>query len=177
MLKKIGQIVFFILFISIIALVQFSGIYALPSFFRDFNLILIALLFVLFFYDFNSALGVVIIGGFWFDILSFNFFGFYLISLFLTLIFTEWVLKTWLTNRSLYSFLLLILLATLVNNIFVGVFTYFSINSHGLFFVNYTKFGSILINQIILGELWALLLFSIASKATRQFQPFFLDKK
>ncbi len=176
MFKKIGQIVFFILFISLVAIVQFSGIYALAPFFRDLNLLLIILIFTLFFYDFRSAIQVVIIGGFWLDILSFNFFGFNLISLFLTVVFTKWILDTWLTNRSLYSFALLILLATVFDNIVVGVFSYFSSSLTSPFFLT-GHFWLTLIHQIIWSEIFALLLFSGANAFTRRWRPFFLEKK
>lgn len=177
MFKKLGQIIFFTFLLSLAAVIQFSAIYALPSFFRDLNLLLIILVFTLFFYDFRSAVGVAIITGFWLDVLSFNFFGFYLISFFLTLIFTEWILKSWLTNRSLYSFWLLILLATLANNIIVGFFSYFLIDSQTVFFMFRRSFWLLLAGQIVWSEIFALLMFSAASAVTRRFQPFFLEKK
>jgi len=101
----------------------------------------------------------------------------YLISLFLTLIFAEWILKSWLTNRSLYSFWLLILLATIVNNIIFGVFTYFSADSQGSFFLFHSHFWLVLLGSIAWSCGFALLLFSAVGAATRRFQPFFLEKK
>jgi len=175
MVKKIGQLIFLIFLISAAAVIQSSLIFSLPPGFSAFNLMLIVLVFTLFFYDFRSALGAALVGGFWLDILAFNFFGFYLIALFLTVWLSDWILRSWLTNRSLYSFGLLIFLATIAYNFLVGILAYFGSNSP--FFLGRSGFWSTLFYQSIWSELAALLMFSLAGALTRRLKPFFLEKK
>lgn len=176
MLQKIFQTIFFILIISLAALGQFSFILALPSFFASFNLLLIILVFTLFFYDFRSALFFALVGGLALDCLSFHFFGFYILILFSTAWLSEIVLRGWLTNRSLYSFGLLILLATLIYNIIASCLLYFFSETATSFFLWNSSFWHSLAYQSIWSLLAALLLFSLASAATRRFKPFFLEK-
>lgn len=178
MLKKIIQIIFLICLIFAAAIVQYSFIFALPTFFSSFNLILIILVFSLFFYDFRSALGVALVGGFWLDLFSFHFFGFYILGLFLTAWLADRILRGWLTNRSLYSFGLLMLLATLAYNFLAGFFVYFfATGITSQFFLGRRGFWLDLAYQIAWGELAALLMFSLAGAATRRLKPFFLEKK
>jgi len=89
----------------------------------------------------------------------------------------EWILKSWLTNRSLYSLGLLILLATIVNEFMVEIFSYFSLNNSGLLFLESGHFWLILVYQIVWSEIFALVMFSAANAVTRRWQPFFLEKK
>jgi len=177
MLKKIAQIIFLIVLIFGAAIVQYSFIFALPTFFASFNLMLIMLVFSLFFYDFRSALGVALIGGFWLDLFSFHFFGFYLLSLFLTAWLADRILRGWLTNRSLYSFGLLMFVATLAYNFVAGFLVYFFATGASQFFLGRRGFWLTLAYQIAWGELAALFMFSLAGAATRRLKPFFLEKK
>lgn len=177
MIKKIGQIFFLVFLIFGAAIVQYSFIFALPTFFASFNLMLIILVFTLFFYDFRSALGVALIGGFWLDLFSFNFFGFYLLTLFLSALLADVILRSWLTNRSLYSFGFLILLTTLTYNFLAGFLAYFFTAGVSPFFLGRQSFWQSLAYQIAWSELAALLMFSLAGAATRRLKPFFLEKK
>lgn len=176
MLKKIFQIIIFSLIISAAAVVQFSFIFALPPFFASFNLMLVMLIFTLFFYDFRSALFVALLGGFWLDIFSFHFFGFYILTLFLTAWLAEIVLRGWLTNRSLYSFGLLILCATLIYNLLAGCLAYIFSSGRLVFFLLAGSFWQSLAYQILWSGAAALLLFNLAGAATRRLKPFFLEK-
>ncbi len=174
--KKIAQLIFFILLIAAASIVQFSWLNVLPSFFGAINLVLIILILTLFFYDFRSALGAALIGGFWLDLFSFNFFGYYLITLFITAILAAWILNSWLTNRSVYSFGLLLLLATIIYNIISGLLSYFSIYEFSEVFWLSGHFWLYLLYQCAWSELAALLTFNLAAAATKRFQPFFLEK-
>ena len=177
MLKKIGQIFFLILLFSAIAIVQFSFILALPSVFNQINLAVIALVFTLFFFSFQTALYAATILGFWLDLYSFNFFGLYLLLFWLTVILVNWILKVWLTNRSLYSFLLLMLIATLASGLASGFLFYFSDTSSGGGFLGSGAFWSKLLYQVVWSEAAGLLMFSLIGATARRFQPFFLEKK
>jgi cell shape-determining protein MreD len=174
--KKIGQLILLIFLISAAALIQSSFLNVLPSFLGAINLMLIILVFTLFFYDFRSALGVALFGGFWLDLFSFHFFGFYLFSLFFTLAVVAWILRSWLTNRSLYSFGLLIFLATIIYNLIAGLLTYFFAYGSTGFFAWTRHFWLYLFYQSAWCELAALLLFNFAGAATRRLKPFFLEK-
>lgn len=175
-LKKTWQVVFYSLLISIVALIQASFINNLPGWLQDINLLLITLVFALFFYDFRTAIAVALIGGFWSEIFSFNFFGFYLVVLFFTLVFTHWILRTWLTNRSLYSFLVLIFLATLFYNLVAALMLYWFSDASASFFIWRWPFWSVLAGQVFWSELAGLFLFGLAASLTRRFKPFFLEK-
>ncbi|MCX6794383.1 MAG: hypothetical protein NTY31_00055 [Candidatus Falkowbacteria bacterium] len=177
MLKKIGQIFFLVLLFSGVAIVQFSFVLALPSVFNQINLTVIVLVFTLFFFGLRPALYAAIILGGWLDLYSFNFFGLYLLLFCLTVILVNWILKAWLTNRSLYSFLLLMLIATLTFGLASGFLFYFSGASSGGFFLWSGAFWSKLFYQAVWSELAGLLLFSLTGATARRFQPFFLEKR
>jgi hypothetical protein len=177
MLKPIGQFIFSFLLFAAVALVQLSFVFALPPFFNQINLILIVVIFTLFFFDFRTAVLAALIAGFWLDIFSFSFFGLYLIALFFAAGMAYWILTGWLTNRSLYSFLLLMLITTIGYNLAVGFLLYFSVYDQGGFFLNSSRFWLELAYQIFWSVLTALLIFSLAGLATRRLKPFFLEKK
>lgn len=135
------------------------------------------LVFTLFFFGLRPALYAAIILGGCLDLYSFNFFGLYLFIFCLTVILVNWILKAWLTNRSLYSFLLLMLIATLAFGLASGLLSYFSALSSGGFFLWSGAFWSKLFYQMIWSELAGLLLFSLTGATARRFQPFFLEKR
>jgi rod shape-determining protein MreD len=176
MFKKITQVIFFIIIVSLAALAQFSFISALPSFWRHFNLPLILLVFFLFFSGGRAAFGAALIAGFWLDILFFNFFGLQIISLFMTAWLAQRLASTWLTNRSLYSFLLLILAATLVYNFLTAFGLFLTAPDGARFFLVKESFWRGLAYQSAWSILVALLAFNLISALTRRFRPVFLEK-
>lgn len=177
MFKKIWRVTLLVLFLSLIAIVQFSFIAVLPSFWRQLNLVLIVMIFILFFFDSPTALAAALISGFWLDIFAFDFFGFYLLALSLTLILAHWLATTWLTNRSFYSFLLLMLASAVAYNLITGFLRYFFTVETGTFFLASGAFWLALLYQAGGNFLSALLLFNIVGMATQRLQPFFLEKK
>ena len=177
MFKKIGQFIFSFLLFTMVALVQNSFIFALPPFFNQVNLVLIVAVFTLFFFDFRAAVFASVFLGFWLDIFSFNFFGLQMIVLFLAVLLAHWILTGWLTNRSLYSFLLLMLITTIGYNLANGFLQYLSVYNQSNFFFNSSHFWLELAYQSFWSMLAALLMFSLAGLATRRLKPFFLEKK
>lgn len=175
--QKAGQIIFFIFLTSLAAIIQIALIYAWPDFFNQLNLVLITLVFALFFYGLRSSLLVAVVAGFWLDLLSFDFFGFNLIVLGLTAFLVHLILNSWLTNRSLYSFGLLILTATVIYNLTVGSLAYFFAADQVSFFLWRSLFWRQLLYQSIWSSLAAILMFSLVAAATRRLKPFFLEKK
>ncbi len=177
MLKRIGQPTFFILLASAAAIWQWSFIYALPPFASQFSLVLIVLVFTLFFFDFRWAVVVALTSGLWLDLVGFDFFGLYIISLFLTAVLTDRLLKGWLTNRSLYSFVLLILIASLAYDVLAAGLFYFSSADPGSFFLWRGAFWAGLAYRAAWSVTAALVMFSLAGAATRRLKPFFLANK
>jgi rod shape-determining protein MreD len=161
-------------------LLQFSFIGALPFAWRQFNLVLVFLLLILFFFGFEPAVWLAVILGFFSDLLSFDYFGLQLLVLPLVLIFAHLWLVNWFTNRSVYSFLALTLAATVLYNL---VF-YASIYIIGRFFSDSNdfflwqgNFWSGLGLQIISNSVSLFLFFIIANFFSTRFKPVFLDKK
>jgi len=177
MFKKIWQIIIFFIFFSLAAVAQLSLINAWPGFFNQINLVLIVVVFTLFFFGLPAAFAASLISGFWLGLFSFNFFGLYLIALFLTAVLAQRILSGWLTNRSLYSFLFLILLATIGYNFITGVLLYFSAYESETFFLIRGNFWLSVAYQSIWSLIAALLAFSLTNAATRHLKPFFLEKK
>jgi len=103
------------LFSTILVFVfHLSFLRELPFFLDQFNLILVFLLLVLFFGSFGLAVNFAFSFGFLFDIYSFHFFGFYLFSYVLLVIFANYLLKNFFTNQSFYSLLGLTVFASVI---------------------------------------------------------------
>lgn len=115
--------------------------------------------------------------GFWFDILSFNFFGFYLIIFFCTICLAQWILKNWLTNRSLYALLALMVSMTLFYNFLAAIILYlFGADYNNIFLVQ-ASFWKTLAYQSAWSILSGLILFNLAALVSKRIKPFFLQKK
>lgn len=177
MVKRWGQILILIVVILAIVLIQYSFISALPSPWRQFNLILVHLIFILFFLDFRISLLAAFIAGLFLDFLSFNFFSFYLILFLATLLLVQWILKNWLTNRSLYTLLVLMLSATIFYNIVAATLTYFLSANSTIFFLSQASFWLTLIYQTMWSFLFSLILFNLAAVVSKRIKPFFLERK
>ncbi|MEI6528835.1 MAG: hypothetical protein WCN88_00320 [Candidatus Falkowbacteria bacterium] len=177
MLERIWKIIILILIISALALLQFSLISALPEPYRQFNLVLTVLTFTLFFIDFRVSLIAALIAGFWLDVLSFHFFGFYFIIFFFSLLVSQWILKNWLTNRSLYSLLALMVSSTFFYNFLAAIILYTFSADYKTFFLFQSNFWLTLFYQSIWSVLSALILFNLAALVSKRIKPFFLEKK
>lgn len=177
MLRRTGQIFILFFLLSFLAIIQFSLISALPEFFSQFNLILIFLMLVLFFLDFRVAIISTLIAGFWLGVLSFNFFGFYFITFFCTIGLAQWVLKNWLTNRSLYALFALMVGATIFYNFLAAFILYLFGADYNNFFLVQSSFWKVLAYQSIWSFLSALVLFNVAALVSKRIKPFFLQKK
>jgi len=177
MLKRVWQILSLVLVVSFLALIQFSLISALPNPFRQFNLILVVLMFTLFFLDFRVATISALIAGFWLDIMSFHFFGFYLFVFFVSLLFAQWILKNWLTNRSFYTLLVMMVGLTIFYNILTAVTLYFVSADYSTFSLIRSSFWLTLAYQSLWSFISALVLFNLATLLSKRVKPFFLEKK
>jgi rod shape-determining protein MreD len=177
MLKNIWQIIILVFILSFLVLLQFSFISALPNPYRQFNLILIVLLFILFFLDFRVAVISALIVGFWMDIISFNFFGFFLLIFFSVLWLAQWILKNWLTNRSFYSLVVLMVSMTVFYNLLAAIILYLVGSDYNNFFLLQSHFWLTLVYQSFWSFIAALILFNLAALLLKRIKPFFLEKK
>jgi hypothetical protein len=177
MVKTIIRLSAFIFFASLVAIFQASLISAWPSFFGQINLVLIVLIFTLFFFGSEIALWLVLIFGLWLGLIYFQFFAFFLIILLVTALLAQVLLKNWLTNRSLYSFLALILTATVVYNFLTAILFYLFLAPAGYFFLVNADFWLALLYQGGWSLAFALLLYHLSTALTKRLQPFFLETK
>lgn len=173
MYKKILLNLFLII---IIAIFQLSFISGLPWQLNQLNLFLVILIFILSLSNFTTALWLMVGIGILFDIFSFTFFGGYLICLFLTALFANFLLINFFTNRSLYSFCALIFLSSLfyklVLNLIIIIFNFFHHQQEFFMFVQ--QFWSGLIAQLILNLSCGILLFYIIYYSTNRLKLAFL---
>lgn len=174
MFGHIARITIFFLLISLAAIVQISVIYVWPGFLGEINLVLIALVILLFFNGLKPALLAAVVSGFWLDLFSFNIFGANMFSLIVTVMIADRIATTWLTNRSFYSYVIINVLMVLSANLLIGLFFYFSnFDSSGFFLFRPSFFSSILYQS-----LWALIVaflsFNFSSLLSRKLEPVFL---
>jgi len=177
MIKRIGKILVLIIFLSFLALLQFSLITALPDPFRQFNLVLVALIFILFFLDWRVALLSGLIIGFWLDVLSFHLFGLYLIIFFSTLVLAQGILKNWLTNRSFYTLIALMVCSTIFYNLLFALALYLTSANYNILFFMQARFWLSVAYQCAWSVLAAIVLFNLATLGSKRIKPFFLEKK
>lgn len=78
------------------------------------NLSLVVLIFLLVLFGLEQAWFCWLLSGFLADLFSFKLFGFYTILFCLLLLLVYWLLSNVLTNRSLYSFLLIVAIVTVI---------------------------------------------------------------
>lgn len=106
-----------LILIILLASIQLAFIQALPLGFNYLNIVLVILVFILILFDLNLAILWWLLSAWLFDILSFNHFGVYLIVFTFSFIILYWLLINFFTNRSLYSTLFLIAIATLLHDL------------------------------------------------------------
>ncbi len=115
--KFIGAIIIYLLFI-----LQTSFISVLPFPFSYFNIIIVSLVLGLLLLQFEDILLAVLITGILLDIISWYFFGLHTSGLIFTLIVTYFFLVYFFTNKSVYSFIFLTLIATITYEFYqVGI--------------------------------------------------------
>jgi len=171
-------LIYFLIF-SLVAIVQATFISALPAAYFAINLPLTVLLFCLLFFNRNTTLVVAMFMGFWLDIFSFSFFGLHIL-VFLAIVFIiDFALNEWLTNRSLYSFLVLSVLSVIVYNILLySVIAIWQSGQNDFsFFLLQSYFWKQLFWQMLWTTVFMLLFFNLANSLSKHLKPFFLEKK
>ncbi len=169
---------FLLLFSLFLALIQFSFISALPAPWSYVNLIIVAMLAAFLTLGRSQAWFLAAASGFFLDIFTFHSFGVAMFSLFFCAVIVYLVLENWLTNRSLYSFLLLtfigVVAEALIYNFLLLILDWSS--SAGKFFLVSGSFwrelaGNIVISLILIG-----LFFNLLVLVSRRLKPFFLKR-
>ena len=165
-----------ILIISL-TVAQISLISGLPDLVGDLNLVLVVLIFILGFSNFDFAVWWTIGVGFLLEVFSFLPFGAYLVSLSLTLMVANFLLNYFFTNRSLYSFLALTGLATVIYELIINFYVLIFIEINLVAGSAAGNFWFFRLEQIGLNLSLALIIYYIIYFLGRNFKPVFLIKK
>ncbi len=179
MSKKILSVVVIILLAIILVVLQFSLISALPYPWYNINLLIVSLILVFLISSKEQAWLLALSLGYFSDLLSFQPYGAAIISLFFSAVIVYLILENWLTNRSLYSFLLLAVIGIVserfIYYLFVFIFDW-SGRVNG-FFLFKAVFWESLAWSILAGLLIVIFSFHFLVLLSRKLQPFFLSKK
>lgn len=162
-----------------LAAAQLSFISGLPAGLNNLNLILIILIFVLSLIDLDTAMWWAVGAGFLLDIFSFMPFAFYLVCLFLTIVIANFLLVNFFTDRSLYSFLALTGLTTVIYEFFLAVFKFFLrlFYGNGVNISLSSGFWIEKISQLGFNLLAVLLLFYLINYISNRLRPVFLMRR
>lgn len=110
------KIIIFTIFIALVAIIQITLLGSFGGYFSSFNLLLALLVILLFLIDFRWITYFTIISGLILDIYSSLPFGLFMISTFLAIMVSNFLLFNFFTNRSFYSVIFVGLLAILSFN-------------------------------------------------------------
>lgn len=108
------RLIFHFILIILVSLLQLSLVQTLPGWWGYFNLALVVLIFVLALSGFPKALIWAVGMGFIFDVYNFFPFGFFMISFLIAVVSANFLLNSFFTDRSLFSYLALTLIVTFV---------------------------------------------------------------
>jgi cell shape-determining protein MreD len=176
--KLFKKIFLNILSIICLAVFQLSFISELPGIFNRLDMILVILVFILVLGGLKLAIIWSISIGFLVDLLTFHPFGINLVTFTLTILVAFFLLNSFFTNRSLYSFLALVTVTILVNEIIwtfilslLKLFDYHSPN---------TLFSKIFFTDLFVREALSIavtiILFQSINFISQKFKPVFLFK-
>lgn len=172
----IAKIITNIILIIGLGIVQIALVSDLPGLASNLNLVLVFLIFILGFSNFNFAASWAVGVGFLLEVFSFLPFGVYLFSLSLTIIIANWLLNYFFTNRSLYSFLALTGIATIVYKLIMYflILIFIKISSSAL--ITAGNFWFSMLEQIGLNLIFTFIIYYIIYFLGRNLKPVFLIK-
>jgi hypothetical protein len=165
-----------ILFIIGLGLFQASFVSGLPGWLGSFNFALVILIFILGFGSFQLAVWWSVGIGFILEIFSFLPFGTELITLCLTIVITSFLLDYFFTNRSLYSFLALVALATMIYELIINSIFLIFVEPNKYFFVASLNFWASTIERIGLSLIFTFFIYYLMHILGRNLRPVFLLK-
>jgi hypothetical protein len=166
-----------LLFIIGLGTLQLAFISGLPGWLSSLNLVLVVLIFILGFADFNFAIWWSLGAGPMLELYSFLPYGAYLVSLCLTIIIANFLLNYFFTNRSLYSFLALAALATFAYELIINFISLIIIPVSIYFFWASLNFWVYLLEQLCLNLLFTLIIYYLVHYLGSNLRPVFLIKK
>ena len=169
-----AKIITNIILIISLSVVQIALISGLPDVASNLNLVLVILIFILGFSNFNFAAWWTVGAGFLLEIFSFLPFGTYLFSLSFTIIIANFLLNYFFTNRSLYSFLALTGLATIIYELIINFFILILIEINLAASLAAGNFLISMFEQICLNLLFTLIIYYIIYFLSKNLKPVFL---
>ncbi len=177
MLKTVLKSIIIAIACALLAILQFSFLSALPGVWQQLNLGLMAGMFILFILGLRPALFFAGAFGFFYDILSFSFFGLHLAAMGAAILAAYFLLNDWLTNRSLYSFWAAILVAVLTYNLFAAFLFFIGSGFQDKLGIFQSDFWLAIAYQFGWIFLVAALFFNLTIYLIKKYKPFFLEKK
>lgn len=176
--KIYPRILFNFILIILVFLIHLSFVRAFDSWFGYLNLSLIFLIFVLETNGLAWALGWTLGLGFFFDIFYFLPFGYFLLTFLIIVLISHILLISFFTNRSLYSYLGLIFVGTIIYEIVLNLLIYFLTfySSSRIFFFFVKDFWSKLGQELIVNWLATFVFFYIFSFFNKRFNAVFIKK-
>ena len=177
MVKKVSQIIVLLVCSLFLASFQLSFLDSLSGSFSQINLVFLFLIFTLFLTNLKTTLYFLLAVGFFLDLFSFHFFGFYLLSLGASLILADFILNTLLTDKSLYSFWAITISSTIAYNL-IGVLLTFIASGFGrVVGALASGFWQNLFYQLLWNVLGVSLFFYFSVFILKKFKPFLLENK
>lgn len=176
MYKKYLLHFFIIIFIFTVETAFISG---LPLYLSNLNLLLVALIFVLGLGDLEIAVLYSLCLGILVDIFSFSFFGVHTASLILTILSANFFLVKFFTDRSLYTFLALVGLATVIYEFFINGLDFIIsvLSNHERMAIWNSAFLKAEFYQIAYNLAASFLVFCLVHYISNSLKPVFLLKK
>ncbi len=174
-----SKIILNLILIISLAIIQLSFISGLPAFLDNINLIIVAIILILVIGNFKLAFWWSIGTGIMLDIYSFLIFGVNLVSLLTTLLFANFLLVNFFTNRSLYSILALTILASICYDLLsYGLSCLIYFFSHQDFILNLgINFWLNRLSGLALNLLAVLIIFYFMNFISHKFKPVFLIRR
>ena len=162
-----------------LAATQLSFISGLPAGLHNFNLVLVVLVFILILTNFNLTAWWAVGMGTFFGILSFTAFGVDLFCLYMTVVAVNFLLINFFTNRSLYSILALVVLATFVYEFFLNFIIFLEklIFNNDIGIVLNAAFWNSKLSQLALNLFASFIIFYLINFVSKKLKPAFLVKK
>lgn len=170
----IVKIITNIIFIVSLGVVQISLVSGLSGIAGNLNLALVFLIFILGFSGFDFTAWWTVGIGFLFEIFSFLPFGTYLFSLSLTIVIVNFLLNYSFTNRSLYSFLVLTGLATIIYELAINFFVLIFVEINSFASVMAGNFWLSMLEKIGLNLLFTFIIYYIIYFLSKNLKPVFL---
>jgi cell shape-determining protein MreD len=176
--KAYAQFIGYILAALLLVLLQAGFISGLPDGIRGVDLIMIFLLVVLVVTNLRTVFLLTVLCGYFMDVFSFQPFGIYLISYSLTTLFGHFLLVSFFTNRSQYSFLALVGISTVFYGLFLRISDMiFSVSlGEPLHYAMSVHDSLSLALRLSLNLLVALLSFQLVNFASHRLKPVFIFK-